>query len=398
MRSLLLCGALLALLAAPALANNYRPPKPRCDPTGTFLGDGTGVDFQGNSYNWTANAQNLVDILSKNGNAVLPPSKDAPAGFYLNGAVDAVTGKLTYVAWSYGATVSAQIKETGFGLKNDKFLVLALNGKPIKRNPLNLGPLVTISRSRDVCWGRYIRTCKPRVVTIVVRPWFKIEISQPWVAGALPGQKGSFADYLDVKVTVTRDIKLPLSGWLGQTYTPSLKQQLIDAKIIPDVIYTVNPQCGLTVETTIGGLPFSNGQLLTETQVADAPTLAIKGAKFLERFVLFVVDPDAPDPADPVDRSFLHGLWWNIPFNGNLTAASAGITTGWVSPQPPIGTHRYVAVLYRQPKWPKVEFVPKDPSDPTKLAKYNVTLVAKFKKLGEPIYATWFTVEAPPAP
>lgn len=174
----------------------------------------------------------------------------------------------------------------------------------------------------------------------------------------------------------------------------SLKQQLIDAKIIPDVIYTVNPQCGLTVETTIGGLPFSvsalpgggpfvigcversapckllqlaggalpfslskvagwppahlpgaqfialgggscpaalmpeplapqsggrfyflsplfaqphtclapthlptqNGQLLTETQVADAPTLAIKGAKFLERFVLFVVDPDAPDP------------------------------------------------------------------------------------------------------
>lgn len=87
-------------------------------------------------------------------------------------------GKLTYVAWSYGATVSAQIKETGFGLKNDKFLVLALNGKPIKRNPLNLGPLVTISRSRDVCWGRYIRTCKPRVVTIVVRPWFKIEISQ----------------------------------------------------------------------------------------------------------------------------------------------------------------------------------------------------------------------------
>lgn len=23
------------------------------------------------------------------------------------------------------------------------------------------------------------------------------------------------------KVTVTRDIKLPLSGWLGQTYTPS---------------------------------------------------------------------------------------------------------------------------------------------------------------------------------
>ena len=38
---------------------------------------------------------------------------------------------------------------------------------------------------------------------------------------------------------------------------------------------------------------------------------------------------------------------------------------------------------------PLLQFVPKDPSDPTKLAKYNVTLVAKFKKLGEPIYATW---------
>lgn len=39
-----------------------------------------------------------------------------------------------------------------------------------------------------------------------------------------------------------------------------------------------------------------NGELLTLDDVADAPTLAIKGARTGDRFVLAVVDPDAPDP------------------------------------------------------------------------------------------------------
>lgn len=39
-----------------------------------------------------------------------------------------------------------------------------------------------------------------------------------------------------------------------------------------------------------------NGALLAEDDVAEAPVLAIKGARKGSRFVLAVVDPDAPDP------------------------------------------------------------------------------------------------------
>lgn len=54
--------------------------------------------------------------------------------------------------------------------------------------------------------------------------------------------------------------------------------------------------------------PFSsqNGEALAEEDVADAPVLAIKGARKGDRFVLAVVDPDAPDPV----RARLGKRWW----------------------------------------------------------------------------------------
>ncbi len=50
---------------------------------------------------------------------------------------------------------------------------------------------------------------------------------------------------------------------------------------------------------TPGSMPSpapQNGQLLPLADVANPPTLAITGARPWDKFVLFVVDPDAPEP------------------------------------------------------------------------------------------------------
>lgn len=106
---------------------------------------------------------------------------------------------LGYVAWSWGATVAAQVGPNGR-------MAVTLNRAPIRQGThKRLGALVDIKFAQDKC-GRW--SCAPRRLDIAVRtspsrPFIKITIIQPWVAasGAVlrTGKaKGSYAPYLEV--------------------------------------------------------------------------------------------------------------------------------------------------------------------------------------------------------
>lgn len=74
--------------------------------------------------------------------------------------------------------------------------------------------------------------------------------------------------------------------------------------------------------------------------------------------VLFVDDPDAPDPAAP-QRTWVHWLLYNLPATstglaegvmtlppGTLEGVNDWKRTGYGGPCPPIGRHRYFHKLY----------------------------------------------------
>ncbi|KAI7844898.1 hypothetical protein COHA_001547 [Chlorella ohadii] len=400
MRTLLYL-ALLAL-AAPALANNWPPQKaPRFEAVGTALANNKGVGFDGKPYTWTADpvngAVNIVsDLLHKPMKwQLVGVAADGPTlhGFASSTSTPQSNPKqtplynplpfggdpqgqqsLVSVSWAYGAVVKTDVDPLTTDLK-----VVLYGNKVIEitpRRPFVLGGLsITSSGGKWSRWG-----VTPRKVEITVRPLIKIIITQPWLPPLAPGQKGAFAPYLEVKVVLTEKPQNLLTGDLGVTYVPSLKDQLIAAKIIRDVINDVAPIKGLDMETKFqlagGALLFSNGQLLPLADVANPPTLAITGARPWDKFVLFVVDPDAPEP---------------IPASGDLTDLKTKASpTGGVAGA---GAHRYVFVLYKQPKWFKgfkPIVVPTDPAEVAKvLGKWNLNKVAWQKNLGQPIDVTW---------
>jgi Raf kinase inhibitor-like YbhB/YbcL family protein len=90
----------------------------------------------------------------------------------------------------------------------------------------------------------------------------------------------------------------------------------------------------------------------------DVPALEWSGAPpGTKSFALVVDDPDAPDPKAP-KRRFVHWVLYDLPAStqalppggaiptGTRQGRNDGRSTGWTSPCPPIGRHRYVFKLY----------------------------------------------------
>ncbi len=96
---------------------------------------------------------------------------------------------LGYVAWSYGATLAAQVDKAGR-------MAVTLGNKPVRQGqPPNLGKLVSVRYPKDSCKRGW---CADRLLEITVKPFIKVAITQPWIAGATWGARGAFAPYLQV--------------------------------------------------------------------------------------------------------------------------------------------------------------------------------------------------------
>lgn len=108
---------------------------------------------------------------------------------------------------------------------------------------------------------------------------------------------------------------------------------------------------------------FINGEVIPQKYTCDgndiSPPLSWSHAPAgTKSFVLFVVDPDAPDPAHP-QRTWTHWVLYNIPGDleyleeaaSNLPRKAEKGLNDWKNkdyggPCPPIGRHRYFFKIY----------------------------------------------------
>lgn len=133
------------------------------------------------------------------------------------------------------------------------------------------------------------------------------------------------------------------------------------------------------------------GDIVTPTQVKNIPTVEW-AADPDTYYTLAMVDPDAPSRSNHKLREFKHWLVVNIP--GNNVAKGDAIAE-YVGAGPPkdTGLHRYVLLLYSQPK--KLTFSGSRVSNKSRRSrpKFHIKQFADHHRLGQPIAGTLFLAE-----
>ncbi|KAK3595328.1 hypothetical protein CHS0354_004483 [Potamilus streckersoni] len=115
--------------------------------------------------------------------------------------------------------------------------------------------------------------------------------------------------------------------------------------VVPDVIDQVPPKL---LKLHYGSIEVKPGMVLTPTQVKDRPKVEYE-AEAGAYYTLIMNDPDAPSRKNPVRGEWHHWLITNIP---GADVAKGEENTQYVGSGPPKGTglHRYVFLLFKQPK------------------------------------------------
>ena len=106
------------------------------------------------------------------------------------------------------------------------------------------------------------------------------------------------------------------------------------------------------------------------------------------------MDPDAPDPEEPTARSILHWLVVDIPGRAAADdeddAAAAGHTVvPYRKPTPPVGTHRYIFLLFPQRGGARGEAKAKRAA-PAERGSFSVRGFVAEQRLGELAGAAFF--------
>lgn len=162
--------------------------------------------------------------------------------------------------------------------------------------------------------------------------------------------------------------------------------KLKELGVIPDVIKTAPTEI-LKVEYP-GNVSVSLGNELTPTQVKDEPTVSWN-ADPKENYVLCMTDPDAPSRAEPKFREWHHWLVGNIK-GGDISGGdflSRYIGSG---PPPKTGLHRYVFLVYKQPKFIVFDEIRLLNNSGDGRANFSISKFAEKYQLGEPIAVNFF--------
>ncbi|KAE8619323.1 hypothetical protein XENTR_v10009720 [Xenopus tropicalis] len=130
-------------------------------------------------------------------------------------------------------------------------------------------------------------------------------------------------------------------------------------------------------------------------KVWDYPLLRYSKAQPGLKYVLIMVDPDAPSRWDPKYRYWRHWVLTDIP--GWQLLSGRDLTGNDISayrrPSPPPGTgyHRYQFYLYEQPLWVILYFLPEE----IRRSTWDLKAFVQRNKLGEPVATTQFLAMNP---
>ncbi|XP_064550189.1 protein D2 [Drosophila montana] len=160
-------------------------------------------------------------------------------------------------------------------------------------------------------------------------------------------------------------------------------------QVVPDVIS--EPPTDLLRVSYDNRLLVKDGDIVTPTQVKNKPVVEWK-AEPDAYYTLMMVDPDAPSRAEPKLREFKHWLVINIPGND---VAKGDALADYVGSGPPkdTGLHRYVFLLYRQPKMLEISGSRVSNTSRRSRTKFHAAKFAEHHRLGEPVAGTFYRAE-----
>ncbi|EMC98820.1 hypothetical protein BAUCODRAFT_145840 [Baudoinia panamericana UAMH 10762] len=129
------------------------------------------------------------------------------------------------------------------------------------------------------------------------------------------------------------------------------KAAFTQAKLVPDLIPSFNPE--VTVSASFGGKAVKLGNTFNPVETIPEPSISFTAEPGYDpsntKYTIFLVDPDAPGPAAPIFKDFLHIIIANaqpscVTSQTRTTLASYQLLTPLS-----IAAHRYTILVYRQP-------------------------------------------------
>ncbi|KAL8460936.1 hypothetical protein ACS0TY_032439 [Phlomoides rotata] len=155
---------------------------------------------------------------------------------------------------------------------------------------------------------------------------------------------------------------------------------LVVSRVIGDVLdpFAATTELRLFADARIIG----NGYRLRPSQVAARPRVEIGGHDFRAAYTLIMVDADAPSPGNPYLREYLHWLVTDIP--GSTGPSFGNEIVSYEGPQPSMGIHRIVLVLFRQAAGRQRV------SAPEWRQNFNIRQFSQEYNLGPPVAASYY--------
>lgn len=125
-----------------------------------------------------------------------------------------------------------------------------------------------------------------------------------------------------------------------------VQKAFTEHEVVPDVVDAAPVE--LAKVTYPSGVSANGGNELTPTQVKDQPQIQWTVDDPSSYYTLFMVDPDAPNRADPKFRSVCHWFVGNIPGTA-IDEGDHRIAFAGSGPPKGSGLHRYIFLIYKQP-------------------------------------------------
>ncbi|KAI9685662.1 MAG: hypothetical protein M1822_004222 [Bathelium mastoideum] len=137
----------------------------------------------------------------------------------------------------------------------------------------------------------------------------------------------------------------------GSDCVAAAKAAFTSAKIVPNLIPSFNPDT--IIEANYNGKQVNFGTTFNINETKPQPNITFSAEPNHDpsttKYSVFIVDPDAPGPGNPVLADVLHFLYDNAQ-PSCITNQSPNILAAYMSPSPlSVAPHRYTFLVYRQP-------------------------------------------------
>ncbi|KAK0464776.1 PEBP-like protein [Desarmillaria tabescens] len=184
------------------------------------------------------------------------------------------------------------------------------------------------------------------------------------------------------------------------TNLTEVSQAFINADIPEDIYLKFDPSFLLEVslpQATNSSIVLKAGVELPRNATVGPPSFTLVGQNINRGpFVVAAVDPDAVQSRSEI-RHFLGGNFVAEHISDTCTVLSnkTAAVSEWLQPSPPVGTgiHRYIFLVFKQPKGFNDQTLVNSTSP---YWSWNISAFGEAVGLGDPIAGTFFLVESDP--